>query len=227
MSAQPNFSADSPTKGAYEALSWAYEAYGEKLVYACSFGIEGIVLIDLISKIKPDAEIVFLDTGYHFKETYEVIEKVKRRYPALQIQLHSSELSLEEQAAQYGQDLWQSSPNQCCHLRKIVPLTKALEPATAWISGLRREQSETRKHTQFINQDKKFKKIKVCPLIHWSWKDVWRYVSKHELDYNSLHDQGYPSIGCETCTKPAFTADDFRSGRWSGSGKTECGLHAD
>lgn len=221
----PVFPAESKTKGALETLQWAYNEYGEKLTYACSFGIEGIVLIDLISKVQKDAEIVFLDTGYHFKETYELIEKVKRNYPSLRIQLQQPEFTIEEQTARYGEDLWKTDPNQCCNIRKIVPLANALAPAAAWISGLRREQSETRQHTNFLNQDHKFKKVKVCPLIHWTWKDVWRYVTKHGLVYNRLHDQGYPSIGCETCTKPAYSLEDMRAGRWSGTGKTECGLH--
>ncbi|MFK2826746.1 phosphoadenylyl-sulfate reductase [Bacillus sp. B190/17] len=221
----PSFPEDSETKGALETLEWSYKEFGENLVYACSFGIEGIVLIDLISKVKPDANIIFLDTNYHFKETYDIIDEVRKNYPTLRIHIQQPELTIEEQNTSYGQDLWKTDPNQCCHLRKISPLEKALDPAIAWISGLRREQSETRKHTNFLNQDHRFKKVKVCPLIHWTWKDVWRYVTKHELAYNRLHDQGYPSIGCETCTKPAYSLEDMRSGRWSGSGKTECGLH--
>ncbi|WP_100331144.1 phosphoadenylyl-sulfate reductase [Bacillus xiapuensis] len=221
----PFFPEDSDTKGAAETLEWAYSHYGDRLVYACSFGIEGIVLIDLISNVQPEAQIVFLDTGYHFKETYELIEKVKKRYPALRLHIQQPERTVEEQTAQFGGHLWQTNPNKCCELRKIIPLTAALEPYTAWISGLRREQSETRKRTNYLNQDHRFKKVKVCPLIHWTWKDIWRYVTKHQLDYNPLHDQGYPSIGCETCTKPALSIDDLRSGRWSGTGKTECGLH--
>ncbi|KKB34722.1 phosphoadenylyl-sulfate reductase [Bacillus thermotolerans] len=219
------FPEDSETKGALETLRWAYEEYENDIVYACSFGIEGIVLIDLISKVKPNAEIVFLDTGYHFKETYELIDKVKAAYPELNIRMQQPDLTIEEQTAQYGKDLWKTNPNQCCDLRKIEPLKQVLSPSIAWISGLRREQSESRKNTNFLNQDHKFQKVKVCPLIHWTWKDVWRYVTKHELAYNPLHDQGYPSIGCETCTKPAYSLEDMRAGRWAGTGKTECGLH--
>ncbi|MEK3937613.1 phosphoadenylyl-sulfate reductase [Sporosarcina sp. FSL W7-1349] len=222
---QPAFPADSETKGALEVLKWAYQTYGERLVYACSFGIEGIVLIELISRIKPDAQIVFLDTDYHFKETLETIEKVKKRYPFLRTQLQKPEITVEEQTRLYGEDLFKTNPNKCCELRKIIPLQKAIAPSIAWISGLRREQSDTRKNTEYLNLDNRFQKVKVCPLIHWTWKDVWRFVSKHDLDYNVLHDQGYPSIGCAPCTNRAFSEEDLRSGRWSGSGKTECGLH--
>lgn len=220
-----DFEIDNPTKGALNVIDWAYSHYGEEIVYACSFGIEGMVLIDLISKVNPTAKIVFLDTDLHFAETYQLIDKVKERYPGLRIELKKPKLTLEEQAEQYGEELWKTNPNKCCEIRKIVPLTEALTGATAWLSGLRREQSETRKNTQFINLDNKFKSIKVCPLIHWTWKDVWRYAHKNDLPYNILHDTGYPSIGCKPCTTPAFNADDMRSGRWTGTGKIECGLH--
>ena len=219
------FEQDEVYKGALNVLTWAYEHYGEEIVYACSFGIEGIVLIDLISKVKQDAKIVFLDTDVHFKETYETIARVKEKYPELQIEMKKPAITLDEQSEKYGPALWERDPNQCCNIRKLIPLNETLSSAKAWISGLRREQSETRAQVEFINIDQRFKSIKICPLIYWTWKDVWRYVSKHELPYNPLHDKGYPSIGCETCTKPAFTMEDLRSGRWSGSGKTECGLH--
>ncbi|BAQ12019.1 phosphoadenosine phosphosulfate reductase [Bacillus sp. OxB-1] len=222
---QPAFPADSETKGALEVLEWAYQTYGERLVYACSFGIEGIVLIELISRIKPDAQIVFLDTGYHFKETLETIEKVKKRYPSLRIQMQNPDITVEEQDREYGEDLFKTNPNKCCELRKIIPLQKAIAPSVAWISGLRREQSDTRKNTEYLNLDNRFQKVKVCPLIHWTWKEVWRFVADNDLDYNALHDQGYPSIGCAPCTNRAFSEEDLRSGRWSGTGKTECGLH--
>ncbi|MEC1177843.1 phosphoadenylyl-sulfate reductase [Metasolibacillus meyeri] len=219
------FEIDEQYKGALEVIKWSYQQYGKDVVYACSFGIEGIVLIDLIAKVQPDAQIVFLDTDVHFKETYETIERVREKYPTLNIVLKKPALTLEQQAQQFGDKLWETKPNQCCNIRKLEPLNEVLSGAKAWISGLRREQSETRKNVEFINQDNRFKSIKICPLIHWTWKDVWRYVSKHELTYNVLHDQGYPSIGCSHCTKPAFTLEDLRSGRWQGQGKTECGLH--
>lgn len=221
----PDFAIDDETKGALSALKWAYNHYGDSLVYACSFGIEGIVLIDLISQVKEDATIVFLDTGVHFKETYEVIDAIKEKFPRLKIEMKKPDLTLAQQEEQYGPELWKSDANRCCYLRKILPLEQALSGAQAWISGLRREQSESRSNTQFINQDFRFKKVKVCPLIHWTWKDVWRYVHKKQLPYNKLHDQGYPSIGCEPCTKPAYDLNDLRSGRWTGSQKVECGLH--
>ena len=221
----PAIEQDPLYKGALEVLKWSFDTYKDQLVYGCSFGIEGIVLIDLIAKIRPDAKIVFLDTNLHFKETYNTIQKVKEKYPSLQIEMKKPKLSLEEQAFQFGENLWETNPNECCRIRKIEPLQEVLSDATAWISGLRREQSPTRANTEYFNKDSKFEAIKICPLIYWTWKDVWRYVSKNNLPYNVLHDQGYPSIGCEKCTKPAWTDDDLRSGRWQNTGKKECGLH--
>lgn len=214
------------TKGARSVLEWAYGSYPEdQLVYASSFGAEAIVLIDLIQQIKPDAHIVFLDTGLHFTETYEVIKKMKLRFPQLRIELKQPELSLDEQAAKYGSALWKRDPNQCCNIRKVIPLQETLSAKQAWISGLRREQSPTRAHTEFINKDEKFQNIKICPLIHWSSQEVWAYIRERDLPYNTLHDYQFPSIGCFPCTNPAGADGDSRAGRWSGSSKTECGLH--
>ncbi|MBI0576887.1 phosphoadenylyl-sulfate reductase [Neobacillus cucumis] len=209
----------------FDVLKWAYQEYGNEIVYACSFGAEGIVLIDLISKVNKTAKIIFLDTGLHFPETYELIDKIKKRYPSLDINMVKPKLSLKEQAKEHGEALWTHNPNLCCHIRKVLPLKESLKDVTAWISGLRREQSPTRSQTQYINKDEKFKNIKICPLIHWTWEDVLTYIQLNNLPYNPLHDQGYPSIGCFPCTQPVSDDSDSRSGRWTGTSKTECGLH--
>lgn len=206
-------------------LKWAYETFQDDIVYSCSFGAEGVVLIDLISKVKPDARIVFLDTELHFQETYDLIEKVKAKYPSLNIKMLKSEVTLEQQKALYGDKLWETNPDLCCEIRKLKPLAKELANYKAWISGLRREQSPTRRHVQFVNRDDRFKSIKICPLIHWTWEEVWNYIKLFDLPYNVLHDQNYPSIGCEKCTQPVKEGQDLRSGRWANFAKTECGLH--
>jgi phosphoadenosine phosphosulfate reductase len=216
MDKQPDF---------LDILKWAYQEYGEEIVYSCSFGAEGIVLIDLIHKVNKNAKIIFLDTGLHFPETYELIEKVKNRYPSLQIKMVKPIMSLDEQTKWYGEELWKDNPNLCCHMRKVAPLKAELKDVKAWISGLRREQSPSRSNTQYINKDEKFKKVKVCPLIHWSWEDILNYIHMNKLPYNPLHDQGYPSIGCAPCTKAVTEPGDSRAGRWAGQSKTECGLH--
>ncbi|WIY62581.1 phosphoadenylyl-sulfate reductase [Bacillus arachidis] len=220
-----SFSEEDETKGALQVLEWAYKHYEDDIVYACSFGVEGMVLLHLINQVNPSANVVFLDTNVHFQETYDLIKRVRERFPNLKITEKQPSLTLEEQAKEHGDNLWEHNPNLCCKLRKVLPLEESLSSGKSWISGLRREQSETRKHTRFINQDHRFQSIKICPLIHWTWKEVWRYVFKHHLPYNPLHDVGYPSIGCEKCTLPIGEGADSRDGRWAGKSKTECGLH--
>ncbi|WP_342511877.1 phosphoadenylyl-sulfate reductase [Sporosarcina sp. FSL K6-1522] len=222
---EDDFEVDDVSKGALQALQWAYDEYDDELVYACSFGVEGIVMIDLLSQIKPTAKVVFLDTGLHFPETYVLIDEVKQRYPQLSIELKKPALTVEEQAEKVGDELWARQPDRCCYMRKVLPLQETLSKATAWLSGLRREQSPSRSRTNFINKDDTFQSIKICPLIYWSWTDIWDYVKKHQLPYNPLHDQGYPSIGCAPCTLPGDTTSGSRSGRWADQTKTECGLH--
>lgn len=212
-------------KDSLDVLKWAFQTFEEDIVYACSFGAEGMVLIDLISKVKKDAKIIFLDTDFHFKETYELINEVKGRYPSLQIELLKPDLTPQQQEDEYGKELWKTDADLCCNIRKMIPLERALSRHKAWISGLRREQSPTRKNTQFVNQDNRFQSIKICPLIHWTEEEVWMYIKLYKLPYNKLHDQNYPSIGCEHCTLPVKEGEDPRSGRWAGSSKTECGLH--
>ncbi|MFD2046518.1 phosphoadenylyl-sulfate reductase [Ornithinibacillus salinisoli] len=208
-----------------DVIKWAYRVYKEKIIYSCSFGAEGIVLIDLISKVNPHAKIVFLDTDLHFNETYSLIEKIKGKYPKLTIKMVKPQFSLAEQKEELGDKLWERNPNLCCQLRKINPLEKELSEADAWISGLRREQSISRRNTDYVNKDDKFKSVKICPLIHWTWNDVWDYIELNNLPYNKLHDENYPSIGCEMCTLPVIDGTDTRAGRWSNFNKNECGLH--
>lgn len=206
-------------------IKWAFQTYKDRILYACSFGAEGIVLLDLISKINPQATIVFLDTDLHFKETYSLIEKVKQNYPELRIKMTKPILTLEQQAKAHGEKLWERQPNLCCNIRKVKPLEKELSHVDAWFSGLRREQGGGREKTEYINVDHRFKKIKVCPLIKWTWEDIWNYIKLNNLSYNELHDSNYPSIGCEMCTLPVNVGADQRSGRWVNFDKKECGLH--
>lgn len=212
-------------KDSLDCLKWAFQHYGNEMVYACSFGMEGIVLIDLISKLKKAIRVIFLDTGLHFDETYMLIEKVRKRYPDMRFEMIQPKLSLAEQAEKYGDELWRTHPDQCCSLRKVKPLEEVLQNVPAWISGLRKEQSKTRKHLNYLNRDHKFQTIKICPLIHWTKEEIQMYIHLHQLDYNELHDRGYPSIGCKPCTMPAADPRDDRSGRWVHCKKTECGLH--
>lgn len=221
----PEFAPDPAYHGALDVLRWAYDTYGTRMAYSCSFGVEGIVLIDLITRVKPAAAVIFLDTDFHFKETYELVDRVQARYPKLRIIRQKPDLTPEEQAERYGEQLWKRRPDLCCQLRKVDPLRKRLSHYDAWISGLRHEQSPTRRNVQFINKDEKFQSVKICPLIYWTWAQVWDYVHAHSLPYNPLHDRNYPSIGCAYCTLPVKAGEDQRAGRWSAFDKTECGLH--
>ncbi|WP_425441492.1 phosphoadenylyl-sulfate reductase [Salinibacillus kushneri] len=212
-------------KTTLDLIHWAYHTFGDDLVYSCSFGAESMVLIDLIYKVEPKAKLVFLDTDFHFRETYQLIEKVKEIYPELNIEFIKPELTPTEQAKEYGDKLWETNPDLCCQIRKIDPLKKVLSNTRAWISGLRRDQSPLRAGTNFVNKDDKFQSIKICPLIYWTWDEIWDYIKAHHLPYNELHNHHFPSIGCTYCTIPTTNHADSRAGRWAGQTKTECGLH--
>ncbi|MBB6448515.1 phosphoadenosine phosphosulfate reductase [Geomicrobium halophilum] len=212
-------------KSAKDVLTWSYETFGDELVYSCSLGAEGMVLLDLIEQVHPGANVIFLDTGLHFKETYALLNDVRERFSTLNIKALLPENTVEEQKEKYGDRLWARNPDQCCAMRKFEPLQKELSKYTAWISGLRRAQSPTRAHTPFIGKDHRFSLLKICPLIHWTQDEVWDYIYKNNLPYNPLHEENYPSIGCAPCTAKVLDGGDERAGRWSGMEKTECGLH--
>jgi phosphoadenosine phosphosulfate reductase len=180
----------------------------------------------MVTKIGPKTKIFCLDTDLFFKETYETIDKVIERY-AIQPLIYKPKISLEEQAKKYGEKLWERDPDLCCGLRKVEPLSRAFKELKlkAWITGMRREQAPTRRNIGKIEWDSRWNLVKINPLADWSSKEVWRYAIKNKLPYNPLHDRGYPSIGCEPCTKPAEAESDKRSGRWKGLAKKECGIH--
>ncbi len=218
-----SFEAKSPQ----DLLGYAIETYHPKIVLACSFGAEDVVLVDMVHRINPSVPLFYLDTDFLFPETYATRDRVIEQYglkPTQVLQVKSL-LAPQKQAASYGDALWTSNPDQCCQLRKVEPLTRVLQGYDAWITGIRREQAPSRADAGLVEWDQKFKLVKVNPLARWSWTDVWTYIKIYEVPYNPLHDQHYPSIGCTHCTKPVMPGQDPRSGRWQGSTKTECGLH--
>lgn len=218
-----SFEAKSPQ----DLLGYAIETYHPKIVLACSFGAEDVVLVDMVHRINPSVPLFYLDTDFLFPETYATRDRVIEQYglkPTQVLQVKSL-LAPQKQAASYGDALWTSNPDQCCQLRKVEPLTRVLQGYDAWITGIRREQAPSRADAGLVEWDQKFKLVKVNPLARWSWTDVWTYIKIYEVPYNPLHDQHYPSIGCTHCTKPVMSGQDPRSGRWQGSAKTECGLH--
>ena len=209
---------------AQDILEWAVHQYPEGLVHASSFGAEDMVIIDMLMQITPDPVIFYLDTNLLFAQTYELIETVQRKYGFMAVRV-LPELTVEEQAKQYGPALWARNPDKCCYLRKVAPLKRYLADKKAWITGIRRDQTLVRRYAPVVGFDESHGLPKINPLATWSYKDVFRYLVKNEVPYNPLHDQGYPSIGCVPCTRPVNPGEDARSGRWAGQEKTECGLH--
>ncbi|MDH4086655.1 MAG: phosphoadenylyl-sulfate reductase [Nitrospira sp.] len=221
------WSASFETKPPQDVLAAAIERYGQKMVLACSFGAEDVVLVDMVHRINPSVPLFYLDTDFLFPETYATRDRIIERYqlkPAQVIQVKSL-LTPQQQAESHGDALWASHPDQCCQLRKVEPLTRVLKGYDAWITGIRRDQAPSRANAGLIEWDEKFKLIKVNPLARWTWADVWSYIKVYEVPYNPLHDHNYPSIGCTYCTAPVALGDDPRAGRWKSFTKTECGLH--
>jgi len=209
---------------AEELLDWALHRFPGRIAIASAFGPEGMVLIDIASRLRRDIQVFTLDTGLFFPETYELIHKVERRY-RITVERVKPAQTIDEQAAKHGPSLWQHSPDHCCYMRKVEPLRRKLSTLDAWIAAIRRDQTPDRAHAQKLEWDAKFGLVKINPLCDWSSEMVWDYVRTNNLPYNPLHDRGYPSIGCAPCTKPVQIGEDPRSGRWAGLAKTECGLH--
>jgi phosphoadenosine phosphosulfate reductase len=207
-----------------DVLRWAVEEYGPDIALATGFGVEGCVLVSMLSVINPGIRIFYLDTDLLFPETYVLRDQLEVRY-GIHFERRAASLSVEEQAARYGEQLWERQPDLCCRLRKVEPLKEMLKGMRAWISAIRRDQSPARTRTGTVEWDERFGLVKVNPLARWSARDVWNYVAKHDVPYNALHDQGYPSIGCVPCTTPVQIGEVPRAGRWRGTAKSECGIH--
>ncbi|MCS6881447.1 MAG: phosphoadenylyl-sulfate reductase [Oscillochloridaceae bacterium] len=205
-------------------LAWAAAEFGDRAALTCSFGgAAGMVLLDMIARQRLPIAVIFLDTDLLFPETYALVAEVERRY-GLPVIRQRPALSLEDQARLHGPALYSRDPDRCCAIRKVAPLAEALRPYQAWISGIRREQTAQRAATELVTWNAKYGLLKLSPLAAWSARQVWAYIGAHNVPYNPLLDQGYPSLGCAPCTRPA-SADNPRAGRWSGFAKTECGIH--
>ncbi len=192
----------------------------------CSFQANGIVLLDLLRKRLPAIPVIFIDTGYHFAETYAYRDRIARAWDLNLVNV-TPELSVTEQEAKYGK-LYSEAPDYCCEMRKVEPLARALQPYDIWFTGLRRGDSPTRagvaqieRHTLASGKTT----LKVNPLAFWTSKDVWAYLTVNEIEHLPLYDQGYTSIGCHPCTKLPIDPANPRSGRWAGQ-KLECGIHS-
>jgi phosphoadenosine phosphosulfate reductase len=205
-------------------LQWALETFGKAVAISSAFGAEGMVLIDMASRVQKDFRLFTLDTEFLFPETYNLMDEVEQRYGITierVLPLHSP----EEQEKSHGAALWLTNPDQCCNLRKVEPLKHKLSGLRAWITSIRRDQTAARAGAGKIEWDEKFGLVKINPIADWSSNQVWQYIRDNDVPFNALHERNYPSIGCQQCTRAVGPGEDPRSGRWSGSSKTECGLH--
>jgi len=208
-----------------EILRWAVDAYGEGLTLSVSFGNpEGMVLLDMVSRVTDQVRVFSIDTGFLFDETVRFREEAMARYE-LPLDVVRTELSVEEQVERYGPQMYTCSPDLCCQVRKVAPQRKHLAKYEAWATGIRRDQTPQRADTPVVGWDEYFGVAKVSPLVGWSSEQIEEYAREHDVPMNPLLGMGYRSIGCEPQTRPVQEGEDARAGRWDGSEKTECGIH--
>ena len=204
------------------SLQWARATFGDTLVVASSMGDEA--LVHLASLETPGVDVLFLDTGYHFPETLAVRDAVSEKYQ-VRVRTVLPLLSINEQTEKFGADLWARNPDSCCAIRKVEPLERGLQPYAAWVTGMRRVDAPTRTDIEVISWDSRRNKVKLNPLASWSDEDLNTFIVEHGVIQHPLREVGYASIGCAPCTRPVASGEDARAGRWSGTDKTECGLH--
>ena len=211
------------TRSAQDLLAWAVDRFEGRIMLTCSWQMQSSVLIDMLHQLGANIRVVELDTGLLFPETYETRERLVAKYD-LELERIDPRESVEEQALSEGPELWRRDPDRCCALRKVEPLERALVGMDAWITGIRRAQSVTRRDAKVLELDPRGV-VKVQPLAGWTDEDVKGYLFAHDVPYNPLHDLGFPSIGCTPCTRAIRPGEDSRAGRWADAEKTECGLH--
>jgi phosphoadenosine phosphosulfate reductase len=208
---------------AMDLLRWTDENFGGTYVVASN--MQDAVLVDLAAKVRPGVDVLFLDTGYHFVETVGTRDAVEAVYDINVLNV-TPENSVAKQDELFGKDLFAHAPNECCRMRKVEPLSKALRGYSAWVTGIRRVEAPTRANAPLISWDKAFGLVKINPLAPWTDEDMQNYIDANDVLVNPLVFEGYPSIGCAPCTAKPVEGADPRSGRWVGQSKTECGLHA-
>jgi phosphoadenosine phosphosulfate reductase len=212
-----------PAATAEQVLDWAAATFGHRMIVASN--MQDAVLVDLAARALPGVEVLFLETGYHFAETIGTRDAVAAMYD-VRIVDALPEHTVAQQDALLGRDLFAREPDRCCNLRKVVPLRNTLAGYEAWVTGVRRVEAPTRANTPLVTYDEKHGLVKINPLAAWSDEDLDAYIVEHNVLVNPLVAEGYPSIGCRTCTVKPLPGADPRSGRWAGRAKTECGLHA-
>ena len=214
--------ADLADASAEEVIRWATDTFGDRICITSS--MTDAVIIHLASAVKPGIDVVFLDTGYHFPETVGTRDAVDVVYPVRLLNITPSR-TVAEQDAELGPRLFGRNPDLCCYLRKVEPLERALKNYDAWITGVRRDETNSRRSTKVVEWDDRREMVKVNPIVGWSGKQVDEFIAEQGVLVNPLVYDGYPSIGCATCTARVEPGADPRSGRWAGTGKTECGIH--
>ena len=208
---------------AEELLRWTDENFGGEYVVASN--MQDGALVAMAAKVRPGVDVLFLDTGYHFAETIGTRDAVEAVYGVNVVNVRP-ERTVAEQDSLFGKDLFARDPAECCRMRKVEPLGKALAGYSAWVTGIRRVEAPTRANAPLISFDKAFGLVKINPIAAWSDDELQAYVEANDILVNPLVDEGYPSIGCAPCTAKPIEGADPRSGRWAGQAKTECGLHA-
>ncbi len=208
-----------------EIIEWAVNSFVNRIAVSSSFQTQSLPLLHMISQIKPETPILFLDTGYHFWETLIFREQLERDM-GLTVQNLYPDSSWQPFFRRYGRDLIEQDPDLCCFVRKVQPMQKALKGLSAWISGIRRDQTAFRKNAKILEVERGGL-IKVNPLLNWTKEDLKKYIEDHHLPAHPLLQKGYRSIGCKPCTIAIGLGEDERAGRWQGRGKIECGLHTE
>lgn len=206
-------------------ISWAKESFSKGLIMTSAFGASGMVLIHMIKDICPEIPILFLNTGFHFPETLEFLNRIQSLWDIRVIELKPA-MSKEDLFQKLGPKPYENHQDQCCHVNKVLPLEKAFHDfqVKAWITALRKDQSISRQNLEVITTDHRGI-LKINPLVYWTRKDIWAYLFENKVPYHPLHDKNYPSIGCAPCTQPTGDGSHERDGRWVGKDKLECGIH--
>ncbi len=206
-----------------QLLAWARELLGDDLMMSTAFGKTGMVILHMIREIAPGMPVYFLDTGFHFQETLDFAERLRSEW-SLDIRFHRPKLFGEAFRAEYGENLYETDPDLCCHKNKVEPFAELIERYQGWIAGIRRDQSSTRADAETL-EILQANKLKVQPLVMWTRARVDKYLAEHAVPLHPLFAEGYTSIGCAPCTACPAAGGHERDGRWAGSRKTECGLH--
>lgn len=208
-----------------EIIAWGIERFMPDVAVACSFGgASGMAILDMALRVRTDVPVFYLDTDFLFAQTYETLKRSIERYGFEPRRVHGG-LTPQAQATLHGEELWLRDPDLCCEIRKVQPQKAFMQGKRLWITGLRRDQSDSRKDTPIVTWNDKFGLVKLNPLANWTEKQVWAYIVANSVPYNPLLDQGFRSLGCTHCTRPVGDDEEARAGRWDGFSKTECGLH--